>query len=126
MAAKVYAVLLHVPENHLGTVLSALSGSSTLVSVSPTVESAQPERAAKNFHFAHGVRLKGISGENLALEILSSEQRVFGITEINNKFVERGFARTSASPCLHKLGRDKKIRVLGASRYCALGVTLSL
>ena len=126
MAAKVYAVLFHVTERDLGTVLSALSGSSTLISVTPTTVADGDNGIKKQFRYAGGKKSKGITGDELALKILSSENRVFPLHELKNKFLEAGFAHTSAAPNFNKLAREKKIRALGDNKFCALGVTLRL
>lgn len=128
MAVKIYAVLLHVSEKDLGTVLSALGGSSTLISVTATQESAaHPNKSpTKNFHFHGGKRNKGISGEDLALQVLGSSDRIFNMSEINHAFVQHGFAGNSASPVLSRLASVGKVRALGAGRFCLPGTTHKL
>ena len=138
MANRVYAVTLHVTENNLGTVLSALSGSSTLVSVVPTQKTAAhpngpssssssaDSSALVQHHYTNGKRNKGISGEELALEVLNSSERVFTLGEISNAFVQRGFAGNSSSPVLSKLASAGKVRALGAGKFCKAGLLLKL
>ena len=123
MATKVYAVLFHVPEKNLGTVLSTLSGSSTLVSVTPTEADVEAKLPKAHF-YANGKKNKGITGEELALKILGSESKVFEIQEVRNKFMEHGFAHTSAAPYLNKLAREKRIRDLGNKQFCAVGTII--
>lgn len=133
MPSKIYAVTLHVSEGNLGTVLSALAGSSTLVSVVPTEKTAAIKSIAirssdsaepKRFGYVGNKRNKGISGEDLALKTLASANRIFDIGEIFNAFTSAGFAANSASPVLSVLTRANKIRALGNGRFCALGTTV--
>lgn len=126
-SSKVYEVRLHVTEHNLGTVLGALAGSSTLVSVTPTQETAQarsePMRVTR---YQDGVRDKGISGKDLALQTLGSSARVFDMREIQNVFVNHKFAGNSASPVLSHLVREGKVRALGNGKFCLSGTAIKL
>ena len=133
MANRIYAVTLHVAEANLGTVLSALAGSSSLVSVVPTQKTAHlpsssgssaPKESQSRFH--GGKRDKGISGEELVLQTLGSSDRVFTATEISNAFVQHGFAGNSSSPVLSRLAASGKVRALGAGKFVLPGVTIKL
>jgi hypothetical protein len=129
--ARVYAVLFHVSEDHLGTVLSTLSGASTLVSVTPT-EKTVNKRASPKVHpdretfYVGGKRNKGISGEDLVLQVLGSANRVFDSAEVRSKFVQHGFAANSCYSTMSKLVSEKKIRALGNSKFCLPGTTVHM
>jgi hypothetical protein len=134
MANKVYVVTLHVTETNLGTVLSALAGSSTLVSVVPTQETASakpappgsPRAPRPGPFYAGGKRNKGIKGEDLILETMGKEDRVYDALELANVFVQRGFARTSVYPQLSLLAKAGRVRSLGNGKFCLPGHLLKL
>lgn len=130
--ARIYAALFHVAENNLGTVLSTLSGSANLVSVTPTEKAVTTQRASPKVHpdresfYVGGKRNKGISGEDLVLQVLGSDNRVFDSAEVRSKFVQNGFAANSAYSTLSKLASEKKIRALGNSKFCLPGTTVRM
>ena len=125
MAEKIYAVLLHVKENQVSTVLSALTGSSTLVSVAPTKEGAdKPNGYTRNY--AGGRRNKGITGYDLASQIFKDVKRVMTMSEVSQQFKSHGFAPNSASPALSRLVKEQKIRKLGGGKYIPAGVSIKL
>lgn len=132
MAEKVYEVRLHVEAQNLGTLLSVITDSSSLISVVPTQESAMIKaQAVKTKHrFHNGIRDKGISGEELVLKILNEAATradpVQSLTQISNVFVQKGFAGKSASPVLSKLVKEGKVRALGMGKFCASGVSLRI
>lgn len=128
--SQTFAVLFHVDGRKLATVLEALSGSAQLVSVTPTQAGtsewvAKPVRATT--HYVDGKKNKGISGEDLAAEIVSSVPgRIWGLSEIAQKFIERGFAGHSASPALATASKSGKVRALGNGKYCAPGTVVKM
>ena len=133
----VYAVTLHVTgENNLATVVGALAGSSTIVSIVPTKESAQPSsppinggpiKVTRQFHYEGGKKNKGITGLQLAESILNAAPlKVWDLQEVRNKFMERGFAYHSARPNLDALVRANKARNLGNNRFCAPGAIIHM
>jgi hypothetical protein len=125
MAEKIYAVLLHVRESQISTVLSALTGSSTLVSVSPTKETA--EKPANGFsRFVGGKRNKGITGYDLGSQIFKDLKRVMTTSELANLFAGHGFAKNSISPVLARLVKENKIKKLGGGKYIPAGVSVKL
>ena len=98
-----------------------------MVSVSESAVAAPEEPAKpKQGHYRDGKRFKGISGDELAMQIVSSADRVFTLDEIAASFVEKGFAGNSASPVLSGLVREGKIRALGAGKYCRTGIVLKM
>jgi len=132
MASKVYVVTLHVTETNLGTVLSALAGSSTLVSVVPAQETAKEASSGSSAgprigpYYVGGKRNKGIKGEDLILETMSKADRVYDAVELANVFVQRGFARTSVYPQLSMLAKAGKVRSLGNGKFCLPGHLVKL
>ena len=125
--SKVYAVLLHIDEKNLPTVLSAVAGSATLVSVTATIQEPAVEKATpREFHYAHGKRDKGISGEDLVLEVLAQAGKPVTLTELEAAFVERRFSHNSVSPIIHKLLAAEKIRRVGTGSYCLPGTFIKM
>lgn len=121
--ATIYAVLLHVDEKQLPTVLGVLAGNAKLVSVTPT-EEAKAEKKKKQQHYVDGKRDKGISGEDLLLQAIAKEQRAFTIKELEEVFLAHRFSGNSVSPVLNRLIQAEKIRKVGAGAYCLKGTVL--
>lgn len=137
MAQNVYLLSLHVAESKLGAVISALQGEATIVAVAPTKASGepvarlprQPMQATPSGtaqHYAGGKRNKGISGKELAMQILGSQPRPFAMSEIVAGFKERGFAETSAYPVTYDLVKAGKVRALGEGRYALPNTPLKM
>lgn len=123
----VYAVLFHVDDKKLATVLGALQGSAQLVSVTPTeVEVPKPKREVKDFSYAGGRRLKGISGVGLALQVLEKAKGPVTRQQLEAAFVERGFAAGSAGPSISNLVRDGKAVNAGVNKYAIKGSIVHL
>ena len=101
-----FSVTFHVDENKLPLILEVVAKSATLVGVSVVKEVEPKPPGKKSFHYANGLRNKGISGENLILELIKSGPVSFEL--IKDKFFEKGFASNSASAALSAL-RSKKI-----------------
>jgi hypothetical protein len=120
----VYLVTLHVGEKELPTILGAIAGSAKLVSVTPTEEAKAPVK--KDQHYVDNKRNKGISGEELALQVLSREPRAFHIKELEAAFDKHRFSPTSVPPVLNRLVTDEKIRKVGTGSYCLKGTILKL
>jgi len=119
-----YAVLFHVSANSLPTVLEALKGSATLVSVTPTEEEKQKKQATRTF--VGGKRNKGIDGQEFAKQIINREERIYNLKEIEEEFVAKGFARTSAYSCLGKLVRKGEAVRAGQYKFARPGVKVTL
>ena len=121
MAQRTYVLTLHVVESKIGAVISALSGEATVVSVVPTKESAEapaPRPAPSGKHrFVGGKHDKGITGKELIMQILDSENRAFFMSEIVTRFMAKGFADTSAYPVTYEAVKNGKARALGEGRY---------
>lgn len=126
MAEKIYAVTLHVRESQISTVLAALTGSSTLVSVTPTKESAETNSKSYTRTYAGGKRNKGITGAELAMQIFSAANRPVSYSEIAERFAAHGFAKHSSSPAISKLVKENKVRKLGGGKYVATGVSIRI
>ena len=122
-----FNVLLRVHSQEvLSTVLGCLGSAATLgrveetdepVPVPPTPAPAPPAAKPKP-RYLNGIKNKGISSAALALEVVSSEPRVWPEAEVGRKYAARGFAASSASSalCAHvKAGRMKRV---GPKRYC--------
>jgi hypothetical protein len=122
--ATVYLVTLHVDEKQLPVVLGALAGSAKLVSVTPT-EEAKAE-VPKGPYYVDGKRNKGISGEDLLLEVLGRAPRPFTHKELEDAFQARRFSPNSVNPNIHRLLAAEKIRRVGTSSYCLPGTVLKL
>ena len=125
---KVYSVVLHVSEKRLGTLLDAIAGSATLISATATTEVIETRAVSTGdtHHYVNGKRNKGISGEDLILKTLASSNKVFTTVEIENAFVQHGFAGKSYSPPLSKLVGAGKVRALGNAKYILPGVTIRM
>jgi hypothetical protein len=78
----------------------------------------------KPYEFANGEQNKGIKGEDLVLQVLSSAQRVFSTVEIKDEFQRHGFHRASATTPLSNLLRDEKIKRVALGRYCMPGLII--
>jgi hypothetical protein len=122
----VYLVTLHVGEKELPTILGAIAGSAKLVSVTPTEEAKAEKPTARDFHYVDNKRNKGISGEDLLLQTLGKEPRVFHVKEIEAAFEKHRFSGNSVSPILHRLLAAEKIRRVGTASYCLVGTVLKL
>ena len=128
MASNIFIVTLQVDARRLPTVLEALSGAATLVSVTPCQEAKVADPNLKKEHFFRdGKRNKGISGHDLVLELLRSKDgKPTSFNDIAKAFVERGFVANSASPALSNLKKEGKIRALGNGRYVLAGTTIKM
>lgn len=145
MAKKVYVLTLHVPEDRLGTVIDTVAGTAQIVSIVPSKESAMPvgtnqphfarmqgalvehHTMTRNRGYAGGRRNKGISGKDLAIQILSTTPvKIWEGKDIQRKFAEKGFAPSSASPNLTLLARDGKVRAWGNGRFSLPHVTVHM
>ncbi len=122
----VYAVLFHVDDKKLATVLGALQGSAQLVSVTPTEVEAPKAKITKDFGYAGGKRLKGISGVDLCLQVLEKAKGPITRQEIEAAFVDRGFAAGSAGPSIATLVRAGKAVSAGVNRYVIKGSIVHL
>lgn len=128
---KYYDVVIRTPAQQLPTILEALEGAATLVSVHPVrdPQSAEPEKAAtvvhthqpRTFRYAEGKRNKGISGRDLMLRVLGTENRAFSNNELINAFTKEKFAGTSVGPILSVLIRDGLVRRVSDGWYTKTG-----
>jgi hypothetical protein len=80
-------------EDKLATIISALKGSATLISMT-VVEEKKPK--TRNHGYVDGKRNKGISGEDLVIQSLKAGAQTS--EQLTATFVERGFAPKSVSP----------------------------
>ena len=96
-----FDVTLRVSSARLATVLEALNGSATLVSVLPCTE-VTPKRA-RVFAYAGGKRNKGISGQQLVLQALQRANGKLTIGQLGKIFAAQGFSPNSQSPALAAL-----------------------
>lgn len=120
----VYAVLFHVDDKKLATVLGALQGSAQLVSVTPT--EVEAPKATKEQYYVGGKRNKGISGQDLVLKVLGSAKRPFTNEELGKAFIENGFAEHSYSPSLTELVRAEKVVSAGRGTWALKGTVVHL
>lgn len=123
--AQLFDCVVRVNVEGIAKLSQAIEGNGQLVNVILVREQTSPT-PTKQFHYAGGKRKKGISGGDLVLEILASENRVFTDVEVGNAFVKRGFAYGSARPCLYQMAKAGKVRALGQCRYCLAGTTINL
>jgi hypothetical protein len=131
--ANILAVLLHVEQARLATVLAALDGAATLVSVTATSEAAaeahpapQIARRTKTQAYQDGVRMKGISGEELVEKVLAECNGLATFTKFAEAFKAHGFSPNSASPALSTAAQNGKVRALGGGRYAAPGTVVKM
>lgn len=117
---NIYAILMHVGEKQLPTVLSALAGAATLVSITPT----QPDEKKPRTGYVNGKKNKGIRGNELALAVLSDNGGIATYQQIAARFEEQGFSCKSASPCLSNLVTAGKVRRLGKGKFALPGTTI--
>jgi hypothetical protein len=124
--SKTFAVLLHVESRRLATVLEALSGSATLVSVTTTTmpDAPTPKEPAVRYH--HGRRNKGISGEELVLKVLAECNGLASFSKFAEAFKLHSFAPNSASPALSTAVLAGKVRALGGGQYALPGTKVHL
>ena len=112
-----YRFICDVPSTALSTVMGVLEGVAQIVEVRP-VGAADGAPAKPNApRYAGGKRSKGISGKDFALQILRKYRRPVSPAEMEREFKERGFAPSSWSPSVSRLG--KKV-VRGDNGYLAL------
>ena len=127
MALKQYDVTIRTTADKLATILEVLlPASGTLMGIQPVEDAVTPLPPKRNFHYANGKKKKGLTGEQLALQIISSANRTFSVSEVSKQFEGAGFAATSAGPSLSTLARKGKARRVGDGMYCAIGTTLKL
>ena len=72
--------------------------------------------SSKKMHYTGGKRNKGVSGVDLALNILGSN----GVTStetFKKAFVEAGFSENSYSPVLYKLINEGRVRRMNGGNY---------
>ncbi len=112
--SKKYILTIRTEDIDIPTILQALAGSATLVSI---VEDQVPAvLTAKKSHYANGKRDKGISGVDLALDVLRRTPTV--TTQMfEQAFVERGFAAHSHSSAVHQLVQDGRAIKLGTGMW---------
>jgi hypothetical protein len=111
-------VILHVPVDKLSGVLNSDLTSSLIRSVRQLEE---VQLKTRTHRFVNGVRNKGISGRDLALQVLGSAKRPFSYKELAETFQAKGFAPNSVSPVLSILVAEKKAQALGAGLYAMPG-----
>lgn len=72
----------------------------------------------KAFHYVGGKRNKGITAEELVMQVLNtSPEPIVSRTDLQTEFVKHGFAKTSISNPLSQLTRDKRIVHVGEGLY---------
>jgi hypothetical protein len=126
MPKTVYTVLLHVDDSKLPTILGAIAGAATLVSVTVTQGPVKEEQPKKSQHYVNGKRLKGISGGDLVLKVLADKGGCCNSVDLTNAFLAHGFAKGSWSPASSKLAAEHKIRMLGGSKFALPGTTIKM
>lgn len=119
----VYDVILRLDEKKLPTLLQTIQGYAKLqnISVVINIEDKEPSKRATSF-YTNGKRNKGIKGDELLMEIFSSEERAFTGAEIAKIFVERGFSAKSYSPCISRLKYANKVKQMGQSLFALTAV----
>ena len=123
MPRPVYTVVLQVEEASLPTILGALAGSITLVSVTATEEAA-PKRTVEDRHYVNFRRNKGIRGHDLVIKVLTEHSGICSGKDFSEAFKHHGFAITSWSPIISKLTTENKIRRLGNDSYALPGTVI--
>jgi hypothetical protein len=95
-------------------ILQVIEGCAQIVKVVaiPTpdlpTQNTMTEAQTPKKRYTNGFRNKGISGEELLLQILANKKPVH-YDIIVNQFVSNGFARNSASPVISRLLKENRI-----------------
>lgn len=140
MGIQLFDVVLRCDARGLSKVLEHTNSSGTgvqLINLLPVREEqpSQPtlmanalekERLNKRMHYVGGKRNKGITGRNLALQLLRSENRMFYANELVEAFANKGFAGNSLWAVLSVLVKEGLVRKVGDGRYAAAGTTINL
>lgn len=115
-----FKVTLAVSAKLLPSLLEVVTPQANLLGVELVKDGtpAEPKEPIKRIHYKDGKRLKGISGKDLAIQILRTEPRLFSYKEMAEEFVRHGFAANSTSPVLSNLiNHEKKVRFHGNGMY---------
>jgi hypothetical protein len=110
-----FKVLLSVPGDNLTTVLEVIKGNASIISINANDE----PKTKKKMRYANGKRDKGITGEELALQILTrnKDMKFTLMSTIRSEFVNKGFAPTSASAAISTLVSKGRARRIGDDQY---------
>ncbi len=117
-----YSITYIVDEHKKISFLTAADPHGELMRCAKLEEPQQPpvvQKAPLNggSRYAGGVRNKGISGEQLVIDSLLNSPKPLRTDELAQIFVNRGFARTSASSLLSIMRTGKKVTQDLAGRW---------
>jgi len=113
-----YTLTLAVDDSSMGEVIqAAVAAGGKVESLVAVKDAAVGQTGAKNFSYAHGMRKKGITGKELALQLFKEAGRPVRMTEVANYFIKHKFAGNSANPVVYTLVKEKKLRALGEGLY---------
>jgi hypothetical protein len=104
---KLFDVLIRCTDKRLPTILQACDGALELQWVKASEVEAPPKTRAQQLHkqmnYVNGKRNKGISGAELAIELLTKAGGIVSYDKLAAGFAARGFAGNSVSPVLSQL-----------------------
>jgi hypothetical protein len=103
MTKVLFDMHLRVPHDRIATIIDALSGACEIIKI----EQFTDAEAEVKYHYANGIRNKGVKGDDLLLELLKEGPRTKSQLAIG--FAQRGFAKTSVSPVVSKLMQADKV-----------------
>lgn len=93
-------------EEKLSTIISALAGAGTILSLTATVHRKSPK---KNMAYVDGKRNKGISGHDLLTNLFKRKAK-WTTPELTAEFVKAGFSENSMSPRLAAMKNAGKVK----------------
>lgn len=132
MGVQLFDVVIRADARGMAQLLENL-GNSKLVNVHPVreegagaVTTVASSKKPRNFAYHAGKRNKGITGKELAMQVLTSENRVFDASELSTAFSKHNFAGNSVWAVLSTLANEGKVRKLGDGKYIASGNTIHL
>jgi len=109
-------------EDKLATIISALAGAGTVLSLSLAKKQGRrlrPELVIGS-RYVGGLRTKPIKGDDL-IKRLFTEKAVQTTPELTKAFVSNGFAKNSMSPRLSYYLKSKKVKSIGPGKYQWVG-----
>lgn len=107
-----YRITCDVPTSGLTTVMQVLEGAGTIVEVRQApAATSEPGKPPRQMKYAGGKKNKGISSQDLVVELCSQKKRAVTREELTATFVARGFSANSVSPAVSQLTAAKRIAV---------------
>jgi hypothetical protein len=128
MSKQMFDVLVRTSVTNLPNVVALAGDETQILSINVVKEMpALPAKfnAGSTSRFVGGMKNKGISGEELTLQTLKKAGGApITLQQLQQAFVQRGFAAHSCHACLSKLVRDKKVRRFSDGSIGLMGGTV--